>query len=392
MLKQRYIRPVRILPLSKLALERPELSEISRYWNQELAPYVEDQQIKLKRMAENAAGLSIVTFVLATIPLLAVLSLLPVFGMLNVIAFVVAQIVVFCVIVRHYWTTYVRARRALKQDVADKACAQFGLQFQPAQKAQDDVRIQDVLNLFDASLDRNGPKGTRVELSAKTDFLMSYPSIDVDGPPSPTNAYTYLAGFGLLPPHVHRSFEDRITGVRRGVAFSVDEVVFSTFRTDGHQKRALIFHIEHPTRFTGKTIIGRSRVLEGMPRSDGLKFLDLNSAKLQYAFSLYTTDQVEARQLLPPNRMERLIALEKRFGDRALRGVFYKQSLSIIVDTMNLFELGPAFTDVSRPDLFCQFLSETGFICDLIDGFYADELMLESNPHQSIQTQKPYYA
>lgn len=392
MLKQRYIRPVKIWTLSQLALERPELSEISRYWDQELSAHFDEQQIKLKRMAENAAGLSIVTFVLAAIPVIAVLSLLPVFSLLNVIAFITAQIVVFCVIVRHYWTAYVRARRALKQEIANNACAQFGLRFQPAQKAQDDVRIQDVLNLFDASLDRNSPKSTRVELSSKTDFLMSYPSIDVDGPESPTKAYTYLAGFGLLPPHVHRSFEDRITGVRCGVSFSVDEVVFSTFRTDGHQKRALIFHIEHPTRFIGKTIIGRSRVLEGMPRSDGLKFLDLNSAKLQYAFSLYTTDQVEARQLLPPNRMERLIALEKRFGDRALRGVFYKQSLSVIVDTMNLFELGPAFADVSRPDLFCQFLSETGFICDLIDGFYADEWTSEGKPHPSIQTQKSYYA
>ena len=101
--------------------------------------------------------------------------------------------------------------------------------------------------------------------------------------------------------------------------------------------------------------------------------MDLISRELDEAFTVYSSDQVEARALLSPDRMERLIALEWHFSGGKLRGLFDQGHMTLALEAGNQFEAGSVFQSLVDPRRFSTALSELGLVCDLIDGFLTRE-------------------
>jgi hypothetical protein len=102
-------------------------------------------------------------------------------------------------------------------------------------------------------------------------------------------------------------------------------------------------------RFLGTTIVERStkhRKLFGGARDsvelDGLElgYVDMVHPDFQDSFSVWSDDQVEARYLVHPRYVERLLDVEKAFSGRDVRTLFKGGELVIVVESENLFESG----------------------------------------------------
>ena len=57
-------------------------------------------------------------------------------------------------------------------------------------------------------------------------------------------------------------------------------------------------------------------------------------------FSVWTDDQVEARYLVHPRYIERLIEVERAFGGQNIRALFKGGELSIVIESGDMFESG----------------------------------------------------
>ena len=75
--------------------------------------------------------------------------------------------------------------------------------------------------------------------------------------------------------------------------------------------------------------------------------IQMEDAKFNNKFDVYSTDEVEARYILSPNLMERLLALNKKFNTK-IQIAFSKSDVIILIDSKhNNFEakLFSAITD-----------------------------------------------
>jgi len=145
---------------------------------------------------------------------------------------------------------------------------------------------------------------------------------------------------GLLPSNFDRSlYEDRISGVAHGANFEMLEA---------HLERKDVNH-------------------------DGVRWVTVFRGQLMYPvfekiFEAYGTDQVEARYLLTPTFMQRLVDLEKSINGKHIRFAFLEGYLFIVIDTENRFEAGSMRTKLMAPERTQKILDEIGAVYDVIDG------------------------
>ncbi|MEO1303487.1 MAG: DUF3137 domain-containing protein [Pseudomonadota bacterium] len=195
----------------------------------------------------------------------------------------------------------------------------------------------------------------------------------------PTPAFSVLKEARLLPSYDDRKFEDLIEGDRAEAHFSLVECKLTEERGSGKNRRTvttfqgLLFHIEYPDRFLGRTMIARQGWWKGFFGDKSLQKVDLVAKELEDNFTIYSNDQVEARALLTPDRMERLIALERHFKGGKLRGIFEDDHLTLALEADDQFEAGSVWKPLVDPERYVSALTEIGLVCDVIDGFLTRE-------------------
>lgn len=184
-------------------------------------------------------------------------------------------------------------------------------------------------------------------------------------------AFNRLIENGLLPKEEQNEFEDRITGTRANAAFELVECEITDSSGDSSTQvfRGILLDVEYPRPFLGKTLLSHTKRGWFDALGKGLDEVDLNVSELDKAFTIYSSDQVEARYLLTPDRMQRLIDLERIFNGQNLRALFLDGRMTIAVESGNLFEGGSIFKPLPDPVRFQSTLQEIAQVCDLIDGF-----------------------
>ncbi len=198
-----------------------------------------------------------------------------------------------------------------------------------------------------------------------------------DAPPTP--AFEILETAKLMPGYDSRKFEDMIEGERAGAHFSLVECKLTEQQGSGKSRRTvttfqgLLFHIQYPDRFLGRTMIARQGWWKGWFGDKSLQKVDLVAKELEDNFTIYSNDQVEARALLTPDRMERLIALERHFKGGRLRGIFEGDHLTLALEAGDQFEAGSIWKPLVDPERYISALTEIGLVCDVIDGFLTRE-------------------
>ncbi|WP_282610618.1 DUF3137 domain-containing protein [Pelagibius sp. Alg239-R121] len=173
--------------------------------------------------------------------------------------------------------------------------------------------------------------------------------------PDGSNAQ-YFSELGLVGSFNRSQFEDEVSGRYQGLAFSL---VDAHLKDKDDKNTRTVFHgllaaFEVNKGFQGRTVVLRDGGLIGNFLGGIGKNLDrvnLEDPRFERAYEVYASDQIEARYLLTPAFMDRLIALEQRLGSK-VRLAFDRNSLLMSVelnrDAFNIGNLDAPLADRNR--------------------------------------------
>lgn len=178
-----------------------------------------------------------------------------------------------------------------------------------------------------------------------------------------------LRGFSLLPGYDDSSFEDRIDGDGFALceAHLTKQVKTKSGTTTVTKFRGLIGYIVHPAKALGQTVLARDMgFFNTLAAPRGMKRAGLVDSRFEKTFEVWTTDQVEARYLVTPVVMERLLELESKFHGKQLRAAFADGHLYFALESKNLFEVGSAFSSFEDPSRMQRLVEELASVHALV--------------------------
>ncbi|MCB2113926.1 MAG: DUF3137 domain-containing protein [Parvularculaceae bacterium] len=186
--------------------------------------------------------------------------------------------------------------------------------------------------------------------------------------------YARFRALNLLPGHNREAWEDEIRGIYSDAAFTLCEAHLKQKSSGRNSSTRTVFHgqlliIDYPRRFLGVTVVLRDTgVLNrlGKPGKDFSR-VGLVSAKFEKAFEAWSTDQVEARELLDPVVLERFLELEKLYDGKKVRAAFDNGRLLIAIETGDRLNMGTMFKPLAGAGRVEKILAEFDAVFDLID-------------------------
>jgi hypothetical protein len=193
----------------------------------------------------------------------------------------------------------------------------------------------------------------------------------VDNPP----ALARFLGLGLLPHYNRSHFEDHFSGAYDRAGFDLYEAHLerethsSKSRSYTTVFRGQVIRLAFPRAFAGVTVVRRDAgVLNMLGGGAGLQRIGLEDPAFEKIFEVYGTDQVEARYLVDPVFMERLLALETRLAGAHTRCAFSEGDLLIAIEGQNLFEIGDLFKPLADPERARRIVGDLGKVMHVMDS------------------------
>jgi hypothetical protein len=186
----------------------------------------------------------------------------------------------------------------------------------------------------------------------------------------------------LLPSHDRSRFEDFFHGERLGCTFDLCEAVLEDRRRDKDGKtsyvtvfRGQMMRLAFPKKFLATTVVRRDLGIFNALRGMGeLKRVGLGDSTFERSFEVYSSDQVEARYLVHPVFMERLLELEKLYKGRNLRCAFEDGDLLVAVETPDQFEIGDMFKPLADPARARRIVDDIAGVMRLMDAVLTAEI------------------
>lgn len=201
-------------------------------------------------------------------------------------------------------------------------------------------------------------------------------------PAEPQDIMTFRS-LGLAPAWDRASYEDRLTGRRNETPFEFFEAHLEKKQVtrDGKGRsqttwvtvfrgQCLVVKFHKP--FNGVTKVYRDQgMLNFVGRLEQLgkaQKVSLEDPVFEKAFEVYSTDQIEARFILTPDFMERLVALEAAFAGRQVRCAFSGERMYLCCEGKNLLEIG----SMNRR------MDDLGRVRDMLTDFAAIFLLIDA--------------
>ncbi|ANP47742.1 DUF3137 domain-containing protein [Candidatus Viadribacter manganicus] len=192
-------------------------------------------------------------------------------------------------------------------------------------------------------------------------------------------AFERLCELGLVPGFSRSSFEDLFSGTYKSSPFALYEAHLEQRRTDSKGRtryttvfRGQLVRMHFPREFLGVTIVRRDAGVfnifgGGKAAGKQLERVRLVDSRLERAFEVWGTDQVEARYLLHPVMMERLLELETKLHGKRLRCAFEGGDVLVAVEGGNLFEPGDLFKPLVDPSRARRIVTEISGVFGVMD-------------------------
>lgn len=192
-------------------------------------------------------------------------------------------------------------------------------------------------------------------------------------------AFARLRELRLVPSFSRSKFEDLFRGAYKNSSFELYEGHLEQKSTDSKGRtryttvfRGQLIRMHFPIEFLGVTIVRRDAGVLNMfggGEIDGRKLerVRLVASEFEKAFEVWGTDQVEARYLLHPVMMERLIALETGLHGKRIRCAFENGDLLVAVEGGNLFEPGDLFKPLVDPSRARRIVDEIASVVKVMD-------------------------
>jgi hypothetical protein len=170
-------------------------------------------------------------------------------------------------------------------------------------------------------------------------------------------AFDRFEHWHLTPSHQRSHFEDWFSGAYKGSSYDLYEAHLEQRHTDNKGRthystvfRGQLVRMHFPRSFLGVTVVRRDMgIFNVFGGEAGLKKVGLEDPKFEKAFEVWGSDQVEARYLLHPALMQRLLDLEAHLKGQRLRCAFEGGDLLVAIEGGNRFEPGDLFKPLDDP-------------------------------------------
>ena len=179
----------------------------------------------------------------------------------------------------------------------------------------------------------------------------------------------------LLPGYARANFEDLFSGAYKDASFDLYEGHLEQRSTDSKGRtrystvfRGQLIRMTFPRKFLGITIVRRDAgVFNAFGGGLGLKKVGLEDPLFEKAFEVWGNDQVEARYILHPVLMQRLLDLETSFKGKRLRCGFEDGDILVAIEGGNLFEPGDMFKSFDDPARARRIIDEIAKVIRVMD-------------------------
>lgn len=207
------------------------------------------------------------------------------------------------------------------------------------------------------------------ELSAKIFGHFGY----LYSPKAPENFLAPYRQCGLLPGYDRASTEDHVLGEVDGVPFELAEAFLEKkVRRDKRDEydlvfRGLVARYAFPKRFAGRTVVRGDRGFLNAfgPAGAGGERVHLEDPRFEERFDVFSSDQVEARYLLTPAFMERLVRLADA-SDGPMQAAFDGNDLLLVIDGRRGYFAQPSpWKDLRQSDHIRAFVEDIAFIREI---------------------------
>lgn len=174
--------------------------------------------------------------------------------------------------------------------------------------------------------------------------------------------------------YTRSNFEDMMSGEAHGAGFQFYEAHLEKKEGSGKNRkwvtkfRGQLLALQFDQDFLGKTVVLRDSGIFNRKKRGDMKRVGLVDPVFEKIFEAYGTDQVEARYLLTPTFMQRLVDLENSVDGKNIRFAFIGGQLLIAIETANRYEPGSMFKPLIETARTQNILNEIGAIYDVIDG------------------------
>ena len=172
--------------------------------------------------------------------------------------------------------------------------------------------------------------------------------VTFSGTGRPSGVVDRFRSLGLLPSCDRENYDDWFHGDRKGCGFDLFEGHMERrHRTKNGETwstvfRGQILRVSFPRAFSGTTIVQRDAgVFNGLAGlGSSLERVGFADPDFERKFEVRSTDQVEARVLMHPVFVERLLELEQQMRGGRLRCGFQDGDLLIAIESKDRYEIG----------------------------------------------------
>ena len=185
---------------------------------------------------------------------------------------------------------------------------------------------------------------------------------------------TYIQSLSLLPSFNSYQVDDYFYGTYNGVDIKISDICLKRVISSENGSRTItvfagiFLTLKSFKKYKGKTTIG----LNDSGLLAGKNKVNLEDPVFESYYDVVSNDQVEARYLITPAFMERLIELNKKFGTILLVS-FEQGNINIAIEKSNSFELS-MFKSATNIDNYRKIIFELSDILSIVDT-----LKLEQN-------------
>lgn len=191
----------------------------------------------------------------------------------------------------------------------------------------------------------------------------------------PDHAIYSFDQLSIIPSYDEKNLEDQIIGKVEDIEFKLLEAKLVTVQRDskGRTSRSTVFNgflveFDFHKNFSGETVITKDHTVIGNFFSGFGKSGDrvkLEDREFEDEFEVHSTDQVEARYLLTPTFMERVLAFSRLPSVKQLQLAFKNGSIYMAIKRSgNAFE-GGSF-NLNDPELIQKNIKDIAMIFDMV--------------------------
>ena len=188
-------------------------------------------------------------------------------------------------------------------------------------------------------------------------------------------AFDRFEEWKLTPSYARSHFEDWFAGAYKGSSYDLYESHLEQRHTDSKGRtyystvfRGQLIRMHFPRDFLGVTVVRRDMgMFNVFGGQSGLKKVGLEDPVFEKAFEVWGSDQVEARYLLHPALMQRLLDLEARMKGQKLRCAFQGGDLLVAIEGGNRFEPGDLFKPLDDPERARRIVDDIASVMRVMD-------------------------